>query len=47
VRLPDEFLAKLVLMQINSGACRNKGYILDSYPRTYNDAKNIFLEAAE
>jgi adenylate kinase family enzyme len=44
VRLPDETLARLVKLQINSAACKNKGYILDSYPRTLSDAKNIFLE---
>jgi adenylate kinase len=34
VRLPDDILARLVKLQINSAACKNKGYILDSYPRT-------------
>lgn len=29
---------------MNSAACRNKGFILDGYPRNMNDAKNIFLD---
>ena len=24
--------------------CRNRGYILDGYPRNYSDAQNIFLK---
>lgn len=43
VRLPDDILVRLLKLQINSSACKNKGFILDSYPRTLNDAKNIFL----
>ena len=33
VRLPDEYLHKLIKMYINSAACKNKGFILDGYPR--------------
>lgn len=29
---------------MSTAACRNKGYILDGYPRTIHDAKNIFLD---
>jgi len=39
VRLPDEFLFKLLKLQMQTAACRNKGFILDGYPRTQNDAK--------
>lgn len=44
VSLPDEILYKIVRLQMNSAACKNKGFILDGYPRTMQDAKNIFLE---
>ena len=44
VRLPDEILYKIVKMHMDSAACKNKGFILDGYPRTFNDAKSIFLE---
>lgn len=33
VRLPDDFLYRLVQMQMGSAACKNKGFILDGYPR--------------
>ncbi len=32
---------------MNSAACRNKGFILDGYPRNINDAKHIFLHKIE
>lgn len=44
VRLPDEILYRIVRLQMNTAACKNKGFILDGYPRTQQDAKNIFLE---
>ena len=34
VRLPDEILYRLVKLQMSTAACRNKGFILDGYPRT-------------
>jgi adenylate kinase len=47
VRLPDEMLHKIVRMQMNTAACKNKGFILDGYPRTQADAKAIFFEKQE
>lgn len=47
VRLPDEIIYRLVKLQMQSAACRNKGFILDGYPRTINDAKSIFLRKVE
>lgn len=47
VRLPDEMLYRLVKMQMNSAACKNKGFILDGYPRNLTDAKNLFLNKIE
>ena len=32
---------------MNSAACKNKGFILDGYPRNQNDSKNIFLKKVE
>lgn len=34
VRLPDDILYRIVRIQMNSAACKNKGFILDGYPRT-------------
>ena len=47
VRLPDDILQRLLKLQINSAACKNKGFILDGYPRNMNDAKGIFLKKVE
>lgn len=43
VRLPDEILYKLLKIRLNENACRNRGYILDGYPRTFKDGQYIFL----
>ena len=32
---------------MDTAACKNKGFILDGYPRSYNDAKSIFLQKLE
>jgi len=34
VRIPDDILYRIVRLQMNSAACKNKGFILDGYPRT-------------
>ena len=43
VRLPDELIYKCFKWRLEQNDCLNRGYILDSYPRTYADAKEIFL----
>ena len=43
-RLPDETLYDLVKIQLNSAGCMNKGFILDGFPRSKEDAKNVFLD---
>ena len=44
VRLPEDILYKIVKMHMNTAACKNKGFIIDGYPRTQGDAKSIFLD---
>jgi adenylate kinase len=44
VRLPDDILFKLLQERLNENACRNRGYVLDGFPRTYNNAQYIFLK---
>jgi adenylate kinase family enzyme len=34
-------------MQMDSAACKNKGFILDGYPRNSKDAREIFLSKNE
>lgn len=43
IRVPDEFLYRLLRERLNDNDCRNRGYILDGYPRSYKDSQNIFL----
>ena len=43
-RLPDETLYDLVKIQLNSAGCMNKGFILDGFPRSKEDAKNVFMD---
>ena len=42
-RLPEEFLHRIIKMHMDTAACKNKGFILDGYPKSYSDAKAIFL----
>jgi len=37
-RLTDDILADLVKFQLGSAACMNKGFILDGFPRSKEDA---------
>ena len=43
IRLPDDILYKLLKIALQENACRNRGYILDGYPRTFKDACEVFL----
>lgn len=44
VKLPDKYLYRLMKMKLKENACRNRGYILDGYPRSFRDAQYIFLK---
>lgn len=46
-RLPDDVLHMLVRYQLNTAGCMNKGFILEGYPRTENDARNVFQDKIE
>lgn len=43
-RLPDDTLHDLVKIQLNSAGCMNKGFILDGFPRSKEDAKSVFMD---
>jgi len=43
-RLPDDVLYDLVKIQLNSAGCMNKGFILDGFPRSKEDAKHVFMD---
>ena len=42
VRLPEEMVARLIKLKLESPACTNKGYILDGYPKTFAGCLDIF-----
>ena len=44
IRVPDEILWKLLNTKLLENDCRNRGYILDGFPRTHKGAMNIFLK---
>ncbi|NXL64539.1 KAD7 kinase, partial [Chordeiles acutipennis] len=41
-RLDDEHVVKLVKDKLKSMPCRNQGYVLDGFPETYDQAKDLF-----
>lgn len=51
-RLPVDLLVEIVKRKLRSGVCRNKGFILDGFPRTFEEAnllwkKEVAPDAAE
>ena len=44
IRVPDDIVYKLISNRLRENDCRNRGYILDGYPRSYEDCQNIFLK---
>jgi adenylate kinase len=41
-RLPTEILSMVMREKLNSAPCRNKGFVLDGYPRTLVEAQQLF-----
>ncbi|NXJ77728.1 KAD7 kinase, partial [Trogon melanurus] len=41
-RLHDQYVIQFVKDKLKSMPCRNQGYILDGFPKTYNQAKDLF-----
>jgi adenylate kinase len=44
VRLPERYLYKIMKLKLKENACRNRGYILDGYPRSQRDSQYVFLK---
>ena len=42
-RYPDDLMNEAVRWRLNQNDCQNRGYVLDGYPRLYEQAKNIFF----
>ena len=43
IRVPDSLLQEILKLKLGENDCRNRGYILDSYPRTFKGAQYAFL----
>lgn len=41
-RLPKDLLAKAFRWALGQNPCRNRGYVLDGFPKSYDDAWNVF-----
>ena len=41
-KFSSEFMGKILKERLNIGECGTKGYILDNYPKTYEDCVNVF-----
>jgi len=40
--LPDEYINKLYQKCLSENLYKNRGFVLDGYPRTHSDCLNIF-----
>ena len=47
VRVPNDIIYQLLKIRLNENDCRNRGYILDGYPRNLKDCQYIFLKKAK
>jgi len=46
-RVPDDLLVEVFKWKLQSNLCRNRGFLLDGWPRKYDDAKRLFLQGTE
>ena len=46
-RVEDELFCKIFLYHLTSKKCRNQGFILDGFPKTFEQAKILFDSAVE
>ena len=44
IRVPDDLLWEVLNIKLGENDCRNRGYILDGFPRKYKGAQNSFLK---
>lgn len=44
VRLPNSVLFRLLKTRLNENDCRNRGYVLDGFPRSFKDCQHVFLK---
>ncbi|KAJ8411819.1 hypothetical protein AAFF_G00154570 [Aldrovandia affinis] len=41
-RLDDQFVIRIMRDKLNSTPCKNQGFVLDGFPKTYDQAKELF-----
>lgn len=46
-KLPDEYVVRLMKQHFLKNVCQNQGYVLDGYPKTMQQAKELFGHAVE
>ncbi|VEN40069.1 unnamed protein product [Callosobruchus maculatus] len=46
-KLPDQYVARLMKLFLGKEPCRSRGYVLDGYPKTTEQAREIFGQVAE
>lgn len=44
ITVPNDLLWEVLKLKLSENDCRNRGYILDGFPRTYKDAQNTFMK---
>ena len=44
-KFSSEFVGKILKEKLGMGECAGKGYVLDNYPKTYQDCLNVFAKA--
>lgn len=42
-RYPDEIVNALFQHRLKQNDCQHRGFVLDGYPRSYSDAKGVFV----
>ena len=42
-RIDDEFVVQFFKEKLHSKPCQNQGFVLDGYPKTYDQAKALFV----
>ncbi|XP_060536666.1 adenylate kinase 7-like [Cylas formicarius] len=45
--LPDDYVVRLMSEFLAKGRCQSHGYVLDAFPKTYQQAREIFGQIAE
>ncbi|XP_056667285.1 adenylate kinase 7 isoform X2 [Monodelphis domestica] len=46
-RLDDQYVIRFMKEKLKSMPCKNQGYILDGFPKTYDQAKDLFNQEEE